>query len=66
MSDFDKLELYGETYNVKDTTARNNINTTNQHITNVENNLTSAKAEVPVISYDEAKTQIKVTKGIRV
>lgn len=64
MSDFDKIDLYGTTYNVKDTIARNNINKTNQNITNVENNLTSAKAEVPVISYDETKTQIKVTKGI--
>lgn len=64
MSDFDKIDLYGTTYNVKDSKARNDIDTANQNITNVENNLTSAKTKVPVISYDETKTQIKVTKGI--
>ena len=50
MSDFDKIDLYGTTYNVKDSTARNDLE--------------SAKADVPVISYDKTKTQIKVTKGI--
>lgn len=64
MSDFDKIDLYGTTYTVKDSTARNNIVTINQNITNINNDLKSAKAEVPVISYDDTKTQIKVTKGI--
>lgn len=64
MSDFDKIDLYGETYTVKDSTARNNISTINQNITNINNDLKLAKANVPVISYDETKTQIKVTKGI--
>lgn len=64
MSDFDKIDLYGTTYNVKDSTARNNIATINQNITNIENDLELTKADVPVISYDETKTQIKVTKGI--
>lgn len=50
MSDFDKVELYGITYNVKDTTARDSISATNE--------------EVPVITYDETKTQIKITKGV--
>ena len=64
MSDFDKIDLYGETYTVKDSTARNNISTINQNITNINNDLKLTKANVPVISYDETKTQIKVTKGI--
>lgn len=64
MSDFDKIDLYGTTYTVKDSTARNNIVTINQNITNINNDLKLAKANVPVISYDETKTQIKVTKGI--
>ena len=64
MSDFDKIDLYGTTYNVKDSTARNSINTINQTITNIENDIELTKADVPVISYDETKTQIKVTKGI--
>ena len=49
---------------MKDSTARNNIATINQNITNIENDLELTKADVPVISYDETKTQIKVTKGI--
>lgn len=65
MSDFDKLDLYGETYTVKDSTARNDISTINQNITNINNDLKLTKANVPVISYDETKTQIKVTKGIK-
>lgn len=64
MSEFDKIDLYGTTYNVKDSTARNNIGTINQNITNINNDLKLTKADVPVISYDETKTQIKVTKGI--
>ena len=64
MSDFDKIDLYGTTYTVKDSTARNNIATINQNITNINNDLKLTKADVPVISYDETKTQIKVTKGI--
>ena len=64
MSEFDKIELYGTTYTVKDSTARNNIATINQNITNINKDLKLAKADVPVISYDETKTQIKVTKGI--
>lgn len=64
MSDFDKIDLYGTTYSVKDSTARSNIATINQNITNIENDLELTKADVPVISYDETKTQIKVTKGI--
>ena len=64
MSDFDKIDLYGTTYNVKDSNARNSINVINQSITNIENDIELTKADVPVISYDETKTQIKVTKGI--
>lgn len=64
MSEFDKIDLYGTTYNVKDSTARNNIVTINQKITNINNDFKLIKSDVPVISYDETKTQIKVTKGI--
>ena len=64
ISDFDKIDLYGATYTVKDSTARNNISTINQNITNINNDLKLTKAKVPVISYDETKMQIKVTKGI--
>lgn len=64
MSDFDKIELYGTTYNVKDTKARNSITEISGNITNIENDLNLTKADVPVISYDETKTQIKVMKGI--
>lgn len=64
MSEFDKIDLYGTTYTVKDSTARNSITEINEGITNIENDLTLTKADVPVISYDETKTQIKVTKGI--
>ena len=56
--------MYGTTYTVKDSTARNNITTINQNITNINNDLKLTKAYVPVISYDETKMQIKVTKGI--
>ena len=64
MSDFDIIDLYGTTYNVKDSNARNSINVINQSITSIENDIELTKADVPVISYDETKTQIKVTKGI--
>ena len=64
INDFDKIDLYGTTYTVKDSTARNNITAINQNITNINNDLKLTKADVPVISYDETKMQIKVTKGI--
>lgn len=64
MSDFDKIDLYGTTYNVKDSNARNSINSINQSITNIETDIELTNKNIPVISYDETKTQIKVTKGI--
>lgn len=64
MSDFDKIDLYGTSYNVKDSTARKSINSINQSITNIENDIELTKADIPVISYDEANSQIQIVKGV--
>lgn len=64
MSDFDKIDLYGTSYYVKDSTARKNIGTINQNITNIENDIELTKADIPVISYDETNSQIQIVKGV--
>ena len=71
MSELSKINLYGEEYTIKDSTARTNANnaqsaanSAQQSASSNTTKINSMYKEIPVITYDSSNESINIAKGI--